>query len=126
MYYINFDENGNQAECRLLDEAPEEAGWYEAGEDIFGKRFKLINNQVVTMTQPEIDAENSALLSGALLEDLRRERNYRMSLCDWTQGADSPLSESKKQEWAEYRQLLRDFPDSVLNLENPEWPVPPS
>lgn len=126
MYYINFDENGNQAECKLLDSAPEESGWYEAGEDIMGKRFKLINGEVKSMTQEEIEAENSALFSQAVMVDLRKERDYRLSLCDWTQGADSPLSESKKQEWATYRQALRDFPDSVVNIENPEWPVPPS
>ena len=29
---------------------------------------------------------------------------------DWTQFGDSPLSDSKKTEWATYRQSLRDLP----------------
>ena len=46
-------------------------------------------------------------------------RNYRaplLSLSDWTQLADSPLTEEKKQEWATYRQELRDITD---NFEGP-------
>jgi hypothetical protein len=46
-------------------------------------------------------------------------RNYRaplLSLSDWTQIQDSPLTLEKKQEWAEYRQILRDITD---NFENP-------
>ena len=32
---------------------------------------------------------------------------------DWTQGSDSPLSSSKKTEWATYRQGLRDVPATI-------------
>tara|TARA_S200002703_G_scaffold121573_1_gene107449 strand:+ start:1561 stop:1791 length:231 start_codon:yes stop_codon:yes gene_type:complete len=43
------------------------------------------------------------------LEHLRYERNKLLLECDWTQGIDSPLSDSKKIEWATYRQQLRDI-----------------
>jgi hypothetical protein len=29
--------------------------------------------------------------------------------CDWTQLADSPLTDQKRSEWATYRQALRDI-----------------
>ena len=35
---------------------------------------------------------------------------------DWTQGNDSPLSNDKKTEWAEYRTLLRDFPSTFTEV----------
>lgn len=41
---------------------------------------------------------------------LRLERDRRLVTSDWTQTADSPLSDSKKAEWAAYRTALRDLP----------------
>jgi hypothetical protein len=56
---------------------------------------------------------------------VRRERDERLSACDWTQMADSPLSPEKRAAWAAYRQALRDLP-SVYSGEGPiPWPVAP-
>ncbi len=46
-------------------------------------------------------------------EYARKTRNSLLTECDWTQGADSPLSDSKKAEWATYRQELRDWPSTA-------------
>ena len=53
------------------------------------------------------------------MQYLRDKRNDKLIASDWTQMSDSPLSESKKQEWATYRQQLRDLPVSYTD-EN-EW-----
>ena len=45
-----------------------------------------------------------------VLEILRANRDSLLSESDWTQMPDSPLSASKKTEWATYRQALRDLP----------------
>ncbi len=56
---------------------------------------------------------------------VRRERDERLSACDWTQMADSPLSPEKRAAWAAYRQALRDLP-GVYSGEGPiPWPVAP-
>jgi hypothetical protein len=42
---------------------------------------------------------------------------------------DSPLSTAKKEEWAAYRQELRDQPDTLPDATMPEdvvWPEPPA
>ena len=59
---------------------------------------------------------------------LRLHRNKKLQACDWTQGADSPLSDSKKTEWATYRQALRDLPstNSASAYKQIVWPTPPS
>jgi hypothetical protein len=57
---------------------------------------------------------------------LRSERNIKITACDWTQGNDSPLSPEKKDEWATYRQSLRDLPNTVTDPTNVTWPTPPS
>lgn len=56
---------------------------------------------------------------------LRHVRDLLMGCTDWTQAADSPLSESQRAAWATYRQALRDLP-SVYSGEGPiPWPVSP-
>lgn len=59
---------------------------------------------------------------------LRENRNAMLSSCDWTQGSDSPLSDSKKAEWATYRQALRDLPannESVTTIDDVVFPSQP-
>ena len=57
---------------------------------------------------------------------LRQMRNVLLRESDWTQFTDSPLSESKKNEWKTYRQSLRDLPATESDPENPTWPTMPS
>ncbi len=52
-------------------------------------------------------------------------RNTNLKMCDWTQAADSPLSDTKKAEWATYRQALRDITDSATSLDDVTWPEKP-
>jgi len=58
---------------------------------------------------------------------LRLHRNKRLTMSDWTVGADSPLSESKKAEWQTYRQALRDLPstNTATEIDNIVWPTKP-
>ena len=60
---------------------------------------------------------------------IRQKRLRLLAKCDWTQTADSPLSDSKKAEWATYRQALRNMPanaDSWPTIEDITWPSKPS
>ena len=59
-------------------------------------------------------------------EDFKAERTSLLYDSDWTQSADSPLSDSKKAEWATYRQALRDLPASTTDYDNVVWPTQPS
>lgn len=65
-----------------------------------------------------------------LQKEIRRERTRSIQSCDWTQGADSPLSTEKKAEWATYRQALRDLPanipDTARSLSDIVWPTEPT
>lgn len=56
---------------------------------------------------------------------VRAQRNSLLSLSDWTQLADAPLTAEKKQAWAEYRQALRDVPEQAGFPENVAWPLVP-
>ena len=61
-----------------------------------------------------------------LLERMRQERNILLQKSDWTQIADSPLTDAKKAEWATYRQALRDFSTTWTPSETINFPEQPS
>lgn len=61
---------------------------------------------------------------------MRDRRNKELTASDWTQGDDSPLNDTKKAEWATYRQALRDLPDlysePLADRSAVLWPAKPS
>ena len=60
-------------------------------------------------------------------EYIRDLRTKLLKASDWTQGVDSPLSDSKKAEWQTYRQQLRDWPatNTATTVDSVVWPVKP-
>ncbi|SVB49513.1 uncharacterized protein METZ01_LOCUS202367 [marine metagenome] len=68
--------------------------------------------------------------NAALMAELRTTRNSKLTSCDWTQVADSALTDEKKAEWVTYRQNLRDvtkdISEELSSLENFAWPTEPS
>ena len=65
---------------------------------------------------------------------LRKIRSQLLTDSDWTQLPDvqSTFTSSKKEEWIEYRQKLRDLPENiedpkplVLDPNHPDWPIIP-
>jgi len=86
-----------------------------------GEEYIIVNGEPVRKPQSEIEDFE---LSRSLLE-LRNRRNGYLSDSDWTQGADAPLSDAQKAEWATYRQTLRDLPANTTDPRNPVWPTRP-
>lgn len=58
--------------------------------------------------------------------ELRLERDYLLTLCDWTQAIDAPLNDTQKQAWQNYRQQLRDLPSITTDPRTPTWPTKPT
>jgi len=84
-------------------------------------------NNLITIAAIE---KTEAELIEVCLFKLRSKRDKQLLASDWTQFNDSPLSDAKKQEWATYRQALRDLPsthqttnniDDVIFPTIPEW-----
>lgn len=59
------------------------------------------------------------------IEYLRYIRDLILSVTDWTQVIDSPLSESQRMSWAIYRQSLRDLPANYSGEGPIPWPKTP-
>ena len=56
---------------------------------------------------------------------LRHVRDLLMSITDWTQAPDSPLTSEQRVAWADYRQSLRDLPSAWDGAGPVPWPDPP-
>ena len=77
------------------------------------------------------DVENEVWVfqSDYFLSELRKLRNQRIVLTDWTQLPDAPLTDAQKTEWQTYRQALRDVPlnnSNVTSLDEVVWPTEPT
>jgi hypothetical protein len=57
--------------------------------------------------------------------ELRVKRNELLADTDWTMLLDVPISKEKRQEYAVYRQQLRDLPLKATP-DNLTWPTKPS
>tara|TARA_R110000868_G_scaffold6466_1_gene36633 strand:- start:283 stop:501 length:219 start_codon:yes stop_codon:yes gene_type:complete len=59
------------------------------------------------------------------LVGVRAERNRLLSITDWTQVSDSPLTQEKRDEWKTYRQALRDMFVNCSTPSDVAWPKLP-
>jgi hypothetical protein len=95
---------------------------------------KLVDGVQIELTSQEIaqrQAEETAWANGAFdraIAGLRQKRNSLIASSDWTVLSDSPLSETEKTAWLEYRQDLRDITeglDTVAKVNAVVFPVKP-
>jgi hypothetical protein len=55
----------------------------------------------------------------------KEQRNKLLYSSDWTQIPNNPLTTEQQQEWASYRQSLRDITNQPGYPYNIGWPTPP-
>lgn len=78
---------------------------------------------------PEHVIENA--IYDSQLAEIRKQRNYLLTDCDWTMLQDSSVSEEKRREFIEYRQQLRDITEPLKNdvstfrIGGIQWPTKP-
>jgi len=57
---------------------------------------------------------------------VRKQRNTKLTACDWTQAPDNPMASATKTAWATYRQALRDLPKESGFPWTFDWPTDPT
>ena len=116
VWAVHWD--GSSGEIEYNDGTPNatmsEIGIYSQAETTFNNELKRLE---------DISPVNTTTYQWQML---RNQRDDKLLLCDWTQGNDTPLSNSEKTEWATYRQALRDLPANTSDPKNPTWPSEPS
>jgi len=72
--------------------------------------------------------EEWVLDSELLFTRIRRDRNRKLSACDWTQLPDNNLSDEIKAAWVTHRTILRNIPvdsSGVTHINQVLWPTAP-
>ena len=98
--------------------------------------WSLSNNDLRTLSwagsnadpkpsQADLDAAWPAVRDARAWAAVRAERDRLLTACDWTQVADAPLTADEKQAWADYRQALRDIPQTHDDPDDIVWPETP-
>jgi hypothetical protein len=88
-----------------------------------GDRWQTAWN-VIALTEQEKNLKEQ-IKSETASQNVRSERDSLLKDSDWTQLADAPISAEKKQEFSQYRQLLRDIPNQEEFPFAVQWPIRP-
>lgn len=81
------------------------------------------NNKMIIVTNGIISLEEKPPIIPTW-DMIRLTRNKLLQISDYTQLPDFP--EAKKAEWATYRQVLRDIPQTYATPEEVIWPTKPT
>lgn len=84
--------------------------------------YKVVNGEIVKKSDVEVKDVNRPRDFAIF----KSTRDSLLAASDWTQAVDSPLSEAQQQSWRDYRQKLRDLPETTTDPSNPAWPTPPA
>ena len=90
------------------------------------KRYKNVNGEVIELTADEIKMfDDRAAAADLDFTFIRAQRNSALAACDWTQISDATLGAHTAEEWAAYRQELRDLPSKHSKVSEVVWPDDP-
>ena len=89
-------------------------------------RYKVVNGEYIELTAEELqEMEDWRAAADLDFSMVRAERNGKLRDTDWTQIADATLGAHTAEEWATYRQELRDLPAGFSKVSEVVWPTPP-
>ena len=89
-------------------------------------RYKVVNGEYIELTAEEIqELEDRAAEADLNLDMVRGQRNGLLRDSDWTQIADASLGAHTAEEWATYRQELRDLPSKHSKVSEVVFPDDP-
>lgn len=116
----------NDEELRALGWLPVRIDEGAVDEKFVGSTFIIDPYEVVEVKLwRAYTAEEKAEIDTQKAAAVRRERNTKLSECDWTQLNDTPLDNPSKVAWTTYRQALRDIPTQSGFPHNVIWPARP-
>ena len=90
-------------------------------------RYKVVNGEYIELTAEELqEIADRAAAADLDFTMVRAERDGMLRNTDWTQIADASLGAHTAEEWATYRQELRDLPSKHSKVSEVVWPTPPA
>ena len=107
--------------CRAIDNLRPGSEWM-----VVGDKLEWLDHLVPAPTHEEILIQAEKERIQMKWQELRDKRDKLLADSDWTQNSDAPFDHAAKLAWLKYRQDLRDLPGTVIDPENPRWPVKPT
>jgi hypothetical protein len=116
------EESGNKGRIEYTDSRQHKEitvipEWAQACVEVFNQ-VKYAEENPPAPTEEEVRQGHILAVEG--------ERRHKLAASDWTQLPGGPLTDAQKEEWATYRQALRDItsqPDFPVNV---TWPTEPA
>ena len=89
-------------------------------------RYKVVNGEYIELTAEELqEIADRAALADLDFTMVRGQRDAMLRDTDWTQIADASLGAHTAEEWAAYRQELRDLPAGFSKVSEVVFPDDP-
>ena len=89
-------------------------------------RYKVVNGEYIELTAEELaEMEDRRAAADLDFSMVRMDRDNLLRSTDWTQIADAALGDYTAEEWAAYRQELRDLPSKHSKVSEVVWPDDP-
>ena len=89
-------------------------------------RYKVVNGEYIELTAEELqEMADRAAEADLDFSMVRMDRNGMLRNTDWTQIADAALGSHTVEEWAAYRQELRDLPTGFTKVSEVVFPDDP-
>ena len=87
-------------------------------------KFEILKAEVASLDE-KINEHKVLELEDDTWENVRKKRNYLLKSSDWTMNPDATIDQAQ---WAAYRQILRDLPQTYKGKTSDEviWPKQPS
>ncbi len=87
---------------------------------------KVVNGVYMDLTEAEIAQRTADIEAHDLdMNNVRAQRNGMLASSDWTRLDDATLGDHTKEEWATYRQELRDLLQTHSRVSDVVWPEDP-
>ena len=132
LYYSIIDQNGNMVRSQFTQDPNFEVGVQQRlvkdqTPDYDSLTQYLVRVEPIPAGQDHVEYEiNDKIITDEQRAELiRAERHTDLVKTDWTQLTDAPLTQTQKDNWALYRQQLRDLtkqPGFPLTV---NWPTKP-
>ncbi len=100
-------------------------GWSDARNKIYAN-LVIHDDQYDKPSQASLEAELASRQAAHPWSIVRGKRDDLLRKSDWTAVTDTVLSEADQTDWAEYRQELRDIPQTYDDADDVVWPDAPA
>ena len=87
-------------------------------------KFEILKAEVASLDE-KLNEHKVLELEDDSWENVRKKRDYLLKSSDWTMNPDTTIDQAQ---WAAYRQILRDLPQTYKGKTSDEviWPKQPS